>query len=332
MLKIIELWLWKQNLHPLSWQGYKYYPICGACGGGDDEPEYNPPPAPTLKTAQDIFDESIGFAKANYPQAYGARETALADIARGQDFYKEFQPTSFEEALGNQYFQNIFPDVERQTKQALSLSGMEYSPILAELLGQRRGELQTNIGEYLSNLGQSRAQYSLQSRLGIDPYAVSGPYAQTAVNQSNSQAQLDYEASVARAQADYQNALAKSKEKQSKVTALTTIGGAALGALFALPTGGMSIGMGAMLGGAAGGVASPFFGGGQSPISFGDALAMSQFPQQQKNQDIFNRYLMGQTPTTGTSSTSSAIPANPFATDRLPTMSEYARTQGLFNF
>ena len=323
-----------------------FYPIVGGCGD-DDGPEYNPPAAPKLKTAQEIFDESIGFARANYPRAYGAREAALADIGRGQEFYKEFQPTSFEDALANQYFQNIFPDVERQTKQALSLSGMEYSPILAELLGQRRGELQTNIGEYLSNLGQSRAQYSLQSRLGIDPQGVSGPFAQTTMNQSNQQAQLDYEASVARAQADYQNALAKTKEKQSKVTALTTIGGMALGALTggigaglmgtaAIP--GMSAGGGALWGGLAGGfgggLMSPFFGGGQSPISFSDAIAMSQFPQQQKNQDIFNRYLQGQTPTTGTQTPGSVQPVYPYGVgiDRLPTMSEYARTQSLFNF
>lgn len=315
-----------------------FYPICGSCGG--DEPEYNPPPAPRLKTAQEIFNESIGFARANYPQAYGAREAALTDIGRGTEFYKQFQPTSFEEALGNQYFQNIFPDVERQTKQALSLSGMESSPILAELLGQRRGELQTNIGEYLSNLGQSRAQYSLQSRLGIDPYAVSGPYAQTNINQSNQQAQLDYEASVARAQADYQSALAKSKEKQSKVTALITIGGIALGAatggLGLIGAGGFMAGMaGGALGGSIGGTASGLFGGGgQSPISFGDALAMSQFPQQQKTQDIFNRYLQGQTPTTGTQTPGSVQPVYPYGAgvDRLPTMSEYAKTAGLFKF
>ena len=328
-----------------------FFPIAGGCNG-DDEPEWNPPAAPRLKTAQEIFDESIGFARANYPQAYGAREAALADIGRGQEFYKQFQPTSFEEALGTQNFQNIWPDVERQTKQALSLSGMEYSPILAQLLGQRRGELQTNIGEYLSNLGQSRAQYSLQSRLGIDPYAVSGPYAQTSMNQSNQQAQLDYEASVARAQADYQNALAKSKEKQSKVTALTTIGGMALGAatggLGWIGTGGlMAAGVGAGMGGAAGGLVSPFFGGGQSPISFSDAMAMSQIPQQRQTQDIFNRYLQGQTPTTGAPSIGSAQPVNSggffrpetvqplgsgYYSERLPTMSEYARQQGLFKF
>ena len=324
---------------------WNFYPICGGCGKGK-QPEYSPPAAPRLKTAEEIFNESISFAKANYPQAYGARESALTDIGRGTEFYKGFQPTSFEEALGNQYFQNIFPDVERQTKQALSLSGMESSPILAQLLGQRRGELQTSIGEYLSNLGQARAQYSLQSRLGIDPQGVSGPFAQTTMNQSNQQAQLNYEASVARAQADYQSALAKSKEKQSKVTALTTIGGMAFGALTggigaglmgtaAIP--GMSAGGGALWGGLAGGfgggLISPFFGGGQSPISFGDAMAMSQFPQQQKTQDIFNRYLQGMTPTTGVQTPGSVMPVNYGATiDRLPSMSEYTRAQGLFKF
>ena len=301
---------------------------------GGDQPEYSPPPAPKLKTAQEIFDESMGFAKQNYPLAYGAREAALADIGKGAEFYKGFGPTSFEEALGSQYFQNIWPDTERQIKQALSLSGMEYSPILAEQLGESRGRIATDIGEYLSNLGQSRAQYSLQSRLGIDPQGVSGPYAQTTMNQSNQQAQLDYEASVARAQADYQNALAKSKEKQSKVTALMTIGGIALGAatggLGWIGAGGlMAAGVGAGLGGAIGGLASPLFGGGQSPISFSDALAMSQSPQQQKTQDLYNQYLMGNTPQQQ-GQIGSVQPVNLQSNFKLPTMSEYRKTQGLF--
>lgn len=354
-----------------------------SCGGDDEEPEYNPPPAPKLKTAEEIFNESIGFAKGNYPLAYSARETALADIGRGtsyyegfQDpqvvallkqlglggtpataYYESFQPTSFEQALGNQYFANVMPDIERSIKQNLSLSGMEYSPILSEQIAEQRGKIGVDIGSILANLGQTRATTgintlqnlygtaeqrainSLNARMGIDPYNVSGPYANVTMGQSNQQAQLDYEASVARAQADYQNALAKSKEKQSKVTSLMMIGGAALGAVTGglgagLVAGGMSIGGGALLGAGigagTGAVASPLFGGGQSPISFSDALAMSQIPAQQKTQNLYQNWLAGNTPTTttGTQVAGSVMPVN----EGLPALSQYAQQKGLFGW
>lgn len=303
------------------------------CGGGDT-PEYNPPAAPKLKTADEIYQEAIQFALKNYPQAYGARESALADIGRGTEFYKGFQPTSFEEALGTQGFQNIWPDTQRQIAQAYSLSGLEGSPGLATTMGKEYGNLATTIGEYLSNLGQSRAQYSLQSRLGIDPNAVTSPYAQTNINQSNQQAQLDYEASVARAQADYQNALAKTKEKQSKVTGLMTIGGAIAGTMLFPGAGGLlpgALGWGTAAGAGAGAMASPLFGGGQSPISFSDALAMSQYPQQQKTQDIFNKYLQGITPTAGTTTAGAVQPVNTSNLFQQPSLSDWTKGQSSYN-
>lgn len=246
------------------------------------QPEYTPPPAPKLATAEELYQNAMNYAKTNYPLAYGAREGALTDLAKGQEYYKGFQPTSFEEALGNQYFQNVYPDMERTIKQGLSLSGMESSPILAEQLGEARGKVGFDIGSYLSNLANERAQYSLAQRLGIDPTQMTQPYVNVNQTQSNQQAEYQFQVDLQKAQADYQNALNKAKQKASMISTIGTMGGAGLGAglgaLLALPTGGMSLlagaGYGALAGGVGGGMASSLFGGGESPVSMSDALSM----------------------------------------------------------
>ena len=241
------------------------------------QPEYNPPPAPRLPTAQELMAQAMAFGKTNYPWTYGARESALSDLARGTEYYKGFQPTDLESSLASQYFQNVWPETERSIRGGMSLSGMEYSPALGMALGRERGNIGTNIGQYLSNLGQARAEYSLGSRLGIAPEEAYGTYLGTDVQQSTNQAQYDWEASVAKSQADYMNAMAKAKQKAAKTQALMMAGGVALGALtggLAAPgmsmLGGMFAGMpaavpwalgGASIGGGIGGMLSPLFGG-----------------------------------------------------------------------
>jgi hypothetical protein len=157
---------------------------------GDDE---EVPQQAAVKTADDLFNEAIAFARENTPLAYGARESALADYASGNKYYESYQPTSFEQALGNQYFQNVMPDVERSIKQNLSLSGIESSPVLASLIGTQRGNLGVSIGEYLSNLGNTRATNSLNARMGIDPYSTYGNYLNTDTNQSNLNNKITYQ-------------------------------------------------------------------------------------------------------------------------------------------
>src|SRR3990167_9015974 len=57
------------------------------------------PPAPRLRTAEELFGSATNWARTNNPLAYGAREGALADINR-PEFYSGFQPTSMDQALG----------------------------------------------------------------------------------------------------------------------------------------------------------------------------------------------------------------------------------------
>ena len=255
---------------------------------GKSEPQYNPPPAPVLPTAAQLLPSATTWAQSNYPLAYGAREGALTDI-NNPAYYAGFQPTSFEQALGDQYFQNVWPDTEREILQKLSMTGMEYSPITAATTGKAKGDLMTTIGEYLSNLGQTRAQYSLQSRLGIDPYNVYSPYLETDIGQSNKQAAYNYQAAMAKAQADYDNAMAEYKQKQAGISSAFGMGGAGIGGLLALlaaiPTGGLSLaalpailgaaGAGAGLGSSIGGYAAPLFGGSSGGgMGMQDALAL----------------------------------------------------------
>lgn len=235
-------------------------------GKASKQPTYNPPTPPTLPTADELFSSAGKFGQSQMPQAYGAREGALTDLSKGNAFYDQFQPTSFEQALGNQYFQNVAPDMDATIKNGLSMAGIESSPVLSAQLGKAHGDLGFNIGQYLSGLGNQRAQYSLSSRMGIDPMvSILQPYANMGQQQGNAQANLQYDYQQQMAQAQLQQELAKQQQSQGLFGTLGTLGGAGLGALLAAPTGGMSLGMGALLGGLGGSAASPLFGGGANP-------------------------------------------------------------------
>lgn len=242
------------------------------------------PAPPKYKTAQELFNTAIGFAQQKTPLAYGAREGALSDLNKGTAYYESFQPTSFEQALSNQYFANVAPDVERSIKQNLSLSGLDSSPILAEQIGKARGNLGVDIGQILANLANERAKYSLSQRLGIDPYNTYGNYLETDMSQDNLQKSTDYQYALQRAMQDYQSALAKQKSNAAGIGTLGTLLGAGAGMALAPFTGGLSIPAGAALGASLGGTGASMLGGDSSGgLSFGDALSIAQmFPSTSK--------------------------------------------------
>ena len=269
-----------------------------ACGK-KQQPSYQPPKPPTLPTAAQLFQNAIGFAKTNTPLAYGAREGALADLNRGQDYYAGFQPTSFEQALANQYFQNVFPDTEKSIRNSLSLSGMAYSPTLARLTGKARGDIGVDIGSFLSNQGNERARYSLAQRLAIDPSSTYGNYLDTDVNQSNNQANLDYNYAQQQAQQDYQNALQKYQQQQAlyrTIGSISPLGGAIYGGASG-GSGGFSSSLGGTLstaqaalpfltaGGGGGAEAAGVAGGG---LNFGDALFSGNWFRNRTTQPVYD--------------------------------------------
>jgi hypothetical protein len=100
---------------------------------------------------------------------------------------------------------------------------MEYSPQLASTLGKEYGNLGTNIGKYLSDLGNTRASMSLSARLGIDPYSTYSPYLNTDIGQSNSQANANYQYALQKAQADYNDALKHYQNRQAKYKTIGSI-------------------------------------------------------------------------------------------------------------
>ena len=251
------------------------------------------PQAPKLPTAQELFQGALGFGQQNFPEAIQARESAISDLGLGSEFYAGFQPTSFEEALASQHFQNVFPETERTIKHALSLSGIASSPILAEQLGKARGDLGVDIGTFLANQGNQRAQFDLSSRLGIDPNQILSPFVNTGATQGNQQAQLDYQ----RALMQYKIDLEEQAAGAQGLAGLGSLAGGGIGFALGGPAG---AGFGASLGGNLGGA----IGGGTSPVSFGDALSIYQatnspgFVGGGGIQDLFKGYGKGTPPGT----------------------------------
>jgi hypothetical protein len=203
----------------------------GGCGAFDEPPDYQVPAAAQYKQSDQLLQAAIDWANKNYPEAMGAQASAIKDLGRGTDYYKDFQPTSFEDALASQYFQNVMPDVERSIKQNMSLSGLSNSPILAEMIGKERGNLGVSIGEYLSNLGNTRATNSLNARLNIAPADVYGPYLNTDINQSNMQTNANYETAMANALNNYNKGqqLTQNELAASKVMSILDPGGSYMG-------------------------------------------------------------------------------------------------------
>lgn len=202
--------------------------------GKNSTPQYNPPAPPKYQTADELYGSATNYAKTNTPLAFGARESALSDLSKGNDYYAGFQPTSFEQALGNQYFQNVWPGQEESIKHSLSLSGLDSSPVLASMIGTQRGQTEFNIADYLNQQGNQRANFSLSSRLGIDPNSITSPYVTTGMNQGNMQVNADYDYQQQVAQAQYQQAVEKYNQKQALYRTLgmvSPIGGAIYGAI-----------------------------------------------------------------------------------------------------
>lgn len=216
--------------------------------GKGKTPSYNPPPPPKLQTADELYGAATKYGQEQFPLAFGARESGLSDLAKGNQYYEQFQPTSFEQALANQYYQNVWPQTERSIKHGLSLSGLDSSPILARELGRAQGELGYNIGSSLMDLGNTRATNSLNARLGIDPMSsIIGPHVNTGMNQGNAQAGLDYDYAQQLAQVQYQNDMNKFNQRMGLARTLGMFSPVA-GAIYGGATGG-SAGFGQSLSG-----------------------------------------------------------------------------------
>lgn len=257
-----------------------------------------------VPSAEELFQKGLGWAQGAFPEATGAREQAAkyltssgfqTPVSVAPTDYSQFQPTSLEQALSSQYFENVWPETAEAVKHGLSLSGMATSPILGRQLGKARGQIGYDIGRYLSELGQRRGEMDLQRRMqeaqmsetarrfnvaqamGIDPMSMITPYAQTGATQSARQAEADLQ--------NYMNEMQGGMG--GTIGSLIGMGAGAIAAPF---TGGLSLLPAMSMGGALGGQIGSLFGG-QSPIDMGSALQIGQMGQQMGTQNLFNDYL-----------------------------------------
>ena len=189
---------------------------------GKKSPQYSPPAPVQRISGEELFGQGTNWAKTSAPNAFGAREQALLDV-NDPNYYAKFQPTSFEQALGNQYFQNIFPNQEAILRNQYSRTGMADSPVLGDALTRAYGKTAYDVGSYLSNLGNERAIQSLNYR-NIDPMSsLIMPYVQTSANQSNMNASAQDQYNQAMAQVEYQNAMNKYNQNMALTKTLGSI-------------------------------------------------------------------------------------------------------------
>lgn len=225
----------------------------GLFGLGGKAPQYPTVTAPTVGTGQNYYNQALQFGNQNFGNAMGARESAISDM-NNPNYYASFQPTSFEQALGDQNFKNVWPNQQNYMANTLSKSGMAYSPTAAATLGKAYGDTSFNIGSYLANQGNQRAMSSLQQRMGVDPMSMLNPYANLGAQQGNSQAGFDWNATKQNADAQYANSMQKYMQDQQMMAMIGQLGGAAVGGMIGGPQGAM---MGSGMGGA-------MMGGGQN--------------------------------------------------------------------
>lgn len=196
-------------------------------------PTYSPPAPPTLATAGDLYGQAQNFYQNNgNGNLLTAQSTALNNV-NDPNYYSHFQPTSLEQALGSQYFQNVWPNEQAMISNQFANSGMANSPALASTLGNAYGNLSTQVGSYLADQGNSRATNAINAGLNISPNSVLGPYVQTGQNQSNAQADLNYGYQQSLAQQQYQQQMNKYQNSNAlagTIGQISPIGGQIYGA------------------------------------------------------------------------------------------------------
>ena len=192
-----------------------------------DTPQYGSVQAPQVMSGQDAYSGAQNWLGSNgYGSQLTAQSNALNQIATpqaAQQYYSSFQPTSFENALAQQQFQNVWPQQQAFMQDQLSKSGMSYSPVEAATLGQAYGNTATGIGEYLNTQANNRANTVLSSNLSINPMNYLSPIADANQNASGKNAQNSMNAQMTNNSADYDNQLMNYKQQLAQGQAIGSI-------------------------------------------------------------------------------------------------------------
>lgn len=293
----------------LFWYAHNH-PIRGVSrvlrgGGGSDEPA----PLPTFQSqipdwAQGLPPEILQYIrqgvgqKLTEPSEYGISSQALQNLLQYQPSQFQYPMEDIQKALAAQQAIQL-QQYQQQIRPVLAQQGQLDSTYYANLLGnylqgqqaqtygttadlltnqatqnynlqQWLPQFQSNIASQLGNVGTLRSnvnQYNMQYPYSTYIPALSGMYG-TGLNQ----AQQQYNAAMAQWQSDEQQRQKEQEQQAGFLGSLGSLGGMGLGALLALPTGGMSVLAGAMLGGSLGSAASPLWGGSGSSSGLSSLL------------------------------------------------------------
>lgn len=240
-------------------------------------PQYPQIQAANVVSGADATSQAMSLANQYFAPQMAAQGQGLADIAQGQQYYNNFGPTSLEQAVGNQYFSNVWPQEQAMIQNQFANSGMNFSPAMASTEANAFGTLGTNVGEYLSNQSNTNASNNLNYLMNTNPNSYYQPISNAITGQSNEQASLSQQAAIQNAQAQYANSAANYNQQQATNGAIGSIGGAIAGGIggsFA----GNPVG-GAMVGSSLGSAA---FGG--SPVNLGNAMQAYQYYGSQPGQ------------------------------------------------
>ena len=271
------------------------------------------PTAPTYQLpewAQNLPPEIIQYiqqgvgGQLQMPSEYGTASQTLQGLLGYQPDQFAYpmqeiqQALSAQQGLGmEQYLQQIRPIMAQQGQ----LDSSAYTNLISDFMKGQQAQTYGTTADLLTNQAQQNLQIqqwlpqfqasiaqALQgvggAQANIEQYNLQYPY-QTYIpalsnlyGQGAQQAGQEYNSALNQYQAAMQQYNQDQASQSGMFGALGSLGGAGLGALLALPTGGLSVGAGAMLGGSLGGTASSLFGGSGGSIPLSTALNYA-YPQ-----------------------------------------------------
>lgn len=196
-------------------------------------PTYTPPSPVLAMTGQEANQQGYAQAQQQYGPQMGAQAQGINDISQGASYYNNFGPSSLAEAVGNQYFSNIWPQQQSMIQNQFANSGMNFSPALASTEANAYGNLGANVGQYEQGISNQNATNNLSDLLSINPMAYSQPLTNNILNQSNTNTGLQNQYNQSLAQQQYQqayNQYAQNNAFASTIGQISPVGGQIYGA------------------------------------------------------------------------------------------------------
>lgn len=178
-------------------------------------PTYSPPQPVLAMSGQEGVNQGMSLANQYFSPQMGAQAQGIADIGQGQSYYNNFGPSTLADAVGNQYFNNIWPQQQAMIQNQFANSGMNFSPGLASTEANAYGNLASGVGQYEQNISNQNATNNLSDLLSINPNSYYGPITNDILNQSNTNTNMQNQYNQAVSQQQYQQAYNKYSNQNS---------------------------------------------------------------------------------------------------------------------